>query len=70
MQGVPSQRPMAVPTTPGSDMSESLCAARTSSMLLEDTAGAPARLLWPAQPANAPAKSRYPTVRLTTAGSL
>src|SRR3989442_2817136 len=38
MQGTPSHRPMAVPTTPGSAMSESVWAASTASVVFDVTA--------------------------------
>src|SRR5437763_6548645 len=64
MQGVPSQRPIAVPTTPGSARSESPCAARPSWMVFVVTASLPSGLLRPAQPASNPATRTVAVARL------
>src|SRR2546422_647107 len=54
MQGAPSHRPMAVPTTPGNAMSESVWAASTASIVLDVTACVSSRWSRQAPPPSAP----------------
>ncbi len=65
IQATPSHRPTAVPTTPGSAMSESVCVARTSRIVLEATVSVASRAPLPAQPASRQASRSVVTVSLT-----
>src|SRR5712691_3623286 len=63
MQGAPSHSPIAVPTTPGNAMSESLWAASTASIVFDVTACVSSRPPRPVQLASAPAMKSVATVR-------
>ncbi len=63
MHRSPSHNPSAVPTTPGSFMRESVCAARTSSMLFTATVAPSAPPGCAREHANAPANSTSVIIR-------
>src|SRR2546426_1042590 len=62
MQGAPSHSPMAVPTTPGNAMSESVWAASTASIVFDVTARVSSRSWRAVQLASTPATSSVATV--------
>jgi hypothetical protein len=65
MQRSPPHNPMAVPTTPGSAIRESVCAASTSSMLRVGKADPPSPLPRELEQANAAPAASSSTNRLT-----
>src|SRR5213594_840520 len=63
MQGAPSHSPMAVPTTPGNAMSESVWAASTASIVFDVTVWVSSRWSGRPQLASAAATTSVATVR-------